>query len=286
MADRHETLQRFAGFTVDLTRRRLLKDGECVAITAKAFETLRVLIEHRGETLCKADLMNAVWGDVAVEENNLTQQISALRRAFGERPDDHRFIVTVPGVGYTFVAKPEDSPVPISGPPEKYADHGSRFGYLTALAYILLVAVSFMFQGSRPGRPQSLAVLEFKSVATGDDFIGAGISDTLRARLGSVEDIVVKPAVLTVDQDAMALGRDLQVDAIVVGSVQRDHDRIRVAIQMVDVAGGRIIWGKTFDEAESNVFALQDSIVVEVAKVLNVRVARFRAPGSPLIFPA
>ena len=286
MADRHETLQRFAGFTVDTTRRRLLKDGQCVPVTAKAFETLRVLIEHGGQTLSKTELMNAVWGDTAVEENNLTQQISALRKAFGERPDDHRFIVTVPGHGYAFVAELE-TPASVAGPTHLgQTDSGARIGYITALAYILLVAISFMFQGSRPGRPQSLAVLEFRSVSRGDDFIGAGISDTLRARLGSVEDIVVRPAVLSVDQDAMALGRDLQVDAIVVGSVQRDHDRIRVAIQMVDVAGGRIIWGKTFDEAESNVFALQDSIAREVATALNVRVARFHAPGSPLIFPA
>jgi TolB-like protein len=73
------------------------------------------------------------------------------------------------------------------------------------------------------------------------------------------------------DTDALSAGQQLQVDAVVTGSVQRDQDRVRVSVEMVDVANGQIVWGKTFDEDASNVFALQDAIAVELARVLKVK---------------
>jgi len=69
----------------------------------------------------------------------------------------------------------------------------------------------------------------------------------------------------------MIAGQQMRVDAVVTGSVQRDQGRIRVAVEMVDVSNGRIVWGKTFDDDASNVFALQDAIAVEVARMLNVK---------------
>ena len=277
MAERSEQLLKFADFTVDLTRRRLMRNGEPLALTAKAFDTLSVLIRNPGETVDKADLMNAVWGDTSVEENNLTQQISALRKTLGEHPRDHRFIVTVPGHGYSFVASVDGAAEQVIDEPVSNTifDAGALRGYVVAAAYIFLVALSFLFQGHRlPGRPQSLAVLDFKTSSSGDEFIGSGISDTLRARLGSVQDLVIRPSSVAAEQDAILAGRNLNVEAVVTGSVQRDQDRIRVAVQMVDVDDGRIIWGKTFDDAAENIFALQDSISGEVAKALNVALAR------------
>src|SRR5262245_37973301 len=94
----------FCGYRADPLTRRLFIGRECLSLTPKAFDTLLVLIANRGQIVSKNDLINGVWADTAVEENNLTQQIAALRRAFGERAGDHRFIVTVPGRGYRFVA--------------------------------------------------------------------------------------------------------------------------------------------------------------------------------------
>jgi DNA-binding winged helix-turn-helix (wHTH) protein/TolB-like protein len=269
----------FDGFRVDATRRKLLRDGLPVQLTAKAFDTLLFLIRNQGSTVTKAELMNAVWRDAAVEENNLTQQISALRRVLGERPNDHRFIVTVPGRGYCFVAAlDERMPVTDTAQHQKPSNIFARHfdaavfrGYSLAVAQIVLVGFAFLWSAMSDqglGRPQSLAVLNFK-VASGDEFIGTGISETLRARLGSVEDLTVRPA--PPDPDALNAGRRLRVDTVVTGSVQRDHERIRVAVELIDVSDGRIIWGKTFDYAASNVFELQDAIAGDVARVLNVR---------------
>ncbi len=270
----------FDGFRVDATRRQLIRDGLPVQVTAKAFDTLLFLIRNQGLTLTKAELMNAVWRDAAVEENNLTQQISALRRVLGERPNDHRFIVTVPGRGYCFVAAIHDKKSVVETaqhpkPRNYFARHlepAVLRGYSLAAAQIVLVGFAFLWSAMSDqglGRPQSLAILNFKVAASGDEFIGNGISETLRARLGSVEDLTVRPA--PSDQNALDAGRRLRVDTVVTGSVQRDHDRIRVAVELLDVSDGRIIWGKTFDETASNIFALQDEIAGDVARALNVR---------------
>jgi len=96
----------FGDFRVDVRQRRLLQraNGQALPLSSRAFDTLLFFLEHAGELLDKSTLMAAIWPKVVVEENNLNQHISALRRVLGERPDEHRFLVTVPGRGYRFVA--------------------------------------------------------------------------------------------------------------------------------------------------------------------------------------
>lgn len=98
----------FGPFVVDEVRRMLLRDGETVPLTPKAFEILLVLIERRGQVLEKEELIERIWPDTAVEENNLARNVSALRKALGENPDEHQYIVTVPGRGYRFVASVQE----------------------------------------------------------------------------------------------------------------------------------------------------------------------------------
>lgn len=263
----------FQGFRVDTVRRQLSRSGDLIPLTAKAFDTLLILIERKGETVSKSDLMDLVWDDVAVEENNLTQQISTLRKAFGERPDDHRFIVTVPRRGYSFVARIDDPPVETASTSTARTNFFSRYietaalrGYSLALGQIFFLMCAFAWSAvfvQNDAHSQSVAVLNFRVSSTGDEFIGSGISETLRARLGSVEDLIVRP---------VTNGGELQadVDLIVRGSVQRDGDRLRVVVEMLDVGKQRIVWGRTFDSSGSGVFDLQDSIAGELAAVLNV----------------
>jgi TolB-like protein/DNA-binding winged helix-turn-helix (wHTH) protein len=95
----------FGPFRVDPLKRILRREGQPVPLTAKALDILLVLLEARGETLTKDELMRRVWPDTVVEEGNLSRNISSLRKALGESPDEHRYIVTLPGLGYRFVAK-------------------------------------------------------------------------------------------------------------------------------------------------------------------------------------
>jgi Tol biopolymer transport system component/DNA-binding winged helix-turn-helix (wHTH) protein len=100
---------KFSEYKLDLTRRLLSRAGESMPLNAKAFDLLVVLIENRARVIAKEELMELVWRDQYVEEANLTVQISALRKALGEKKDEHRFIVTLPGRGYRFVAEVENA---------------------------------------------------------------------------------------------------------------------------------------------------------------------------------
>ena len=98
-------LYEFDAFRVDPVRRRLVRDGDVVPLTPKAFSILLVLSREPGRVVEKEELIRRVWGDAYVTEANLTQNVSSLRKALGERANDHRFVVTVPGRGYSFVAE-------------------------------------------------------------------------------------------------------------------------------------------------------------------------------------
>ena len=104
MSQNNGRVYEFGPFRLHATRRVLLRDGAAVPLTAKAFDTLLLLVERGGEVLPKSEMMDALWPDTAVEENNLTQHVSMLRKALGERAGAHRYVVTIPGRGYSFVA--------------------------------------------------------------------------------------------------------------------------------------------------------------------------------------
>src|SRR6266478_700283 len=117
MSDRGEIFE-FGQFRVDVLRRSLEREGQAVALSGKAFEILVVLLEQRGQVVDKDALMRQVWPDTAVEENNITVAISALRKALGETPASRKWIVTIPGRGYSFVGEVRcDRPTAETGPP-------------------------------------------------------------------------------------------------------------------------------------------------------------------------
>lgn len=95
----------FGEFELDADRRLLLKRGEAVPLNSKTFDLLLTLAENHGQVISKNDLLDKVWENQFVEENNLTVHVAALRKALGETKNENRFIVTVPGKGYSFVAK-------------------------------------------------------------------------------------------------------------------------------------------------------------------------------------
>ena len=98
-------LYEFGSFQLDPAKRRLLRlDGTPIPLTPRIFDTLLYMVEHPDAVLDKERIMEAVWPDSIVEENNLAQAISKLRQVFGETPDSRNYIVTVPGRGYRFVA--------------------------------------------------------------------------------------------------------------------------------------------------------------------------------------
>lgn len=152
----------FAGFVLDVRKRSLFgPDGMAIDISSRAFETLYVLVSHPHELIDKQRLMAAVWPNRIVEDNNLNQQISALRKLLGEAPGEHRFIVTVTGLGYRFVqdvVQLDSFPVTEAAPHEALA-RGSRgrwrswSGAAAAAVLALVVAVASALLVGREPRP-------------------------------------------------------------------------------------------------------------------------------------
>jgi DNA-binding winged helix-turn-helix (wHTH) protein len=110
MSKKTKHFYEFGPFRMDTDRHLLLRAGEPVPLTSKAFETLLVLVEHSEDLVSKDELMKLLWPDSFVEESNLTQQVSMLRKALGESPQDHRYIVTMPGRGYRFAERVKEIP--------------------------------------------------------------------------------------------------------------------------------------------------------------------------------
>ena len=146
----------FGEFRVDIGRRILLQGGNTIALTPRQFDTLLYLVEHCDRVITKEELMKAIWSDAFVEENNLNQSVSAIRRALGERRGDNRYIITVPGVGYRFAA-----PVKLVSSVEHRAARGS------------------------------LAVLPFKPLLEKerDEALELGMADSLIIRLSNSRDM-------------------------------------------------------------------------------------------------
>src|ERR1700733_1715413 len=111
-------LYEFGDFRLDGVRRLVTRGEEPVRLHSKAFDTLLILVRNRHRVVSKDELMQTLWPDTLVEEVNLAQNISALRKALGETPGENRYIATIPGKGSQFVSEvhqigpPTDEPAP------------------------------------------------------------------------------------------------------------------------------------------------------------------------------
>ena len=200
-------LYEFGEFRLDAQKRTLQQGQELLALTPKAFDTLLVLIESRGQLVAKDELMKAVWSDSFVEESNLTQTIFMLRKALGQTRDQG-YIVTVPGRGYRFVADvkpvsrttPAEADVPsgshaIGSSPGREKQFWQRLPVILAVAggFLVVLAFAAYLKWSRP-RPVSaertmLAVLPFENF-TGDpaqDYFSDGLTEEIISQLGNLD---------------------------------------------------------------------------------------------------
>jgi DNA-binding winged helix-turn-helix (wHTH) protein/Tfp pilus assembly protein PilF len=240
MSSSEHPIYDFGEFRLDTAKRLLLRSGNSLPLTSKVFETLLHLVEHAGQLVAKDELMGAVWPDTVVEENNLNQNISALRRALGENRGENRYIVTIPGQGYRFVAAIRRAGADVA---------------------------------REPGG--AMAVLPFKLLTSDyrDEALEMGMADTLIARLSSSRATVVRPLssvrkYISLEQDAAAAGRELGVDSVLDGNIQNRGSQIRVNARLINVADGASLWAGTFDQEFTNLFSVQDTIAAKVASAL------------------
>jgi DNA-binding winged helix-turn-helix (wHTH) protein/TolB-like protein/tetratricopeptide (TPR) repeat protein len=284
----------FGEFRLDAEKHRLLRGDEIVALTPRAVETLRVLIERPGVLVERAALLNAVWHDVAVEDGNLSVTIFMIRKALGEDTNGRKFIETVPRLGYKFVAEVrvvvESVPSRVVAAQSVDADSplvpASRnrltAGIAAAAAVIVaVVAIAYARSWKAPARAgngdvKSIAVLPFKALGdTSDDTaLSLGFADALMTSLGGVRDVRVfsTPAMnrdSNVRQTPSDIGKDLGVDAVLDGTLQRANGLLRVTLRLIRTSDGSQIWSHSFDEAGNEVFKLQDAMASQTAESLK-----------------
>jgi len=304
----------FAGFSLDPRRRLLLgRDGQPVPLSPRAFDTLLYLVEHPNQLIDKRTLMKAVWRNAVVEENNLNQHILIVRRALGETPGEHRFVVTVQGRGFRFVAPVARAVAPPT-PVVESRSHRPAWAFgATGVLLVLAAGLSWYLTHSSaraagaqvlassatpaevaPAQRPRLAVMPFENLSSdpGNAIFADGLHEeivsTIAERVPGIE--VISRTTMMSDRTMppkplAVVARELGASHVMEGSVRREANRIRLTVKLVDARTDDDIWSASYDQTVADALALEAQVAQEVAGKLSVRLARTplspQAPGSP-----
>ena len=285
----------FGPFRLDERERLLSREGAAVPIAPKTFDTLLLLLEHAGKLVEKRKLLESVWPDVFVEEAVLTRTISDLRKAL-QQGEKEVWIETVPKFGYRFMAAVAQ--VEEAGPPAEHAPaavpqaslrptparpHLLRWGLgLAAGALVLLLVAQRLTSKTDRGLAEvhHLAILPFQTFGQFSqmEMLQLGVADALITRLSNLSGLIVRP-ISSVRRyagsaaDPIQAGRDLQVDAVVEGTLQSLDGGIRASVRVIRPRDGKALWAGTVDSPRGgHLFALEDSIAQQVALRLSARI--------------
>ena len=239
-----DTTLAFGPISLDRSSKVLLRDGTPVDAGQRGIALLKALIEAQGGTVTKAELIEAAWPDVVVEEGNLTVQIASLRKVLGNTTEGGEWIVTAPRVGYRLVGQ---APVTLAVP---RTDAASRHPMLAVMPF-----------ENMSGDPEQ----EYFADGVVEDIITALSRFRSFAVVARISSFVYKGRAV----DVREVGRDLGVRYVLEGSVRRSGDRLRIVAQLVEAETGAHLWAKTFDGSAADIFAFQDRITAEVATIVS-----------------
>jgi DNA-binding winged helix-turn-helix (wHTH) protein/TolB-like protein len=223
----------FEDFRFDPAERKLEKAGARIALTPKAYEVLRVLVEAGGRAVPKQDLLTAVWPDTYVDEGTLVQNISTLRRALGEG-----WIETLPKLGYRFRMPEVAAPVVEQRVPRRVV--------FAAVAVVPVAAGVWLWRSRRGVRgPLSVAVLPVQCLSeeAGDKLVADSLTEEITHALVSMGAVRVVARTSAYrfaagPRDVRAIARDLKADAVLEGSLRRVDGGYRVTAQLIQGVDG------------------------------------------------
>jgi adenylate cyclase len=270
---------RFGAFVLNLDRLSLQEGGSDRELRPKAFDVLRLLVEHAGRLTTKDELVEAVWPDVIVNEDALAQCIHDIRKVLGD--DGDRFIKTVPRRGYMFVADVER----VAGTVPSEDGTLSTPSRSRSLTRVLVVLGALLALGSAilwlayygsPTRPRSglaVAVLPFSTTGNDQAYLGEGLAEDVAAAVARFGDLTVIARNSSFRYGAEAedlgqVGRDLDVDYVLRGSVRRTGDRLRVTAQLVDTRNLATLWMEQYDRPYVEMPSIPDEVAGRVAAQL------------------
>lgn len=301
-------LYQFGPFCLDPVKRRLLRDGEVLKLTPKAFETLLTLVQQRGKTIEKDELLKIVWAGTVVEENNLNQSITLLRKTLGDSRQESQYIATIPGVGYRFVADVEEVQVgeePAAVEPKAInTDWRPRIRYALLIIVPLVVVVVGYAVLTRKKSPlpgpavSSIMVLPLDNLSgdPNEEYFADGVTDALIGDLAKLSGLQVISRTSSMHykgtkKSLPEIAREIKVDAIVEGTVQRSGDRVVIRAQLIHAATDRHLWVQVYERPMRDVLDVQSEIAQTIARQIQIQMtpadqARLtsRHPVSPKAF--
>jgi TolB-like protein/Tfp pilus assembly protein PilF len=266
MSRNYQHFYNFGPFRADALRHVLLHKGAALALTPKAFETLLVLLQNSGRALGKDELLKTIWPDTFVEEATLAQNIFTLRKVFSARvPGGDQYIQTIPKVGYRFVVTVRE----VRG--QSGSLHVEQFGGPENI-------VKFEENSDRYKNIKSIAVLPITDelAQPGMEYVGNSITESIVNKLSLLPNLQIKACSTLArykrrEVDPQEAGRELGVDAILIGSILPFGDKTIIKIELVEVANGWQLWGEQYDQKRSEFVKVHQEIAKDISKKLCLR---------------
>lgn len=301
--NQRSTVYAFGDFRLETEGPELWQSGTRVPLPQKALELLVMLLERRGRTVTKEEMLNHVWPDTFVDENNLAVNIAALRRVFGVKATDKAFIETIARRGYRFNApvtelrdddllleKRRETSIEVD---ESFEDSRPKLGGVVRRPPVLAIVISllvivagalFVLPSFRTApetrtvvQPRTIAVLPFKDTGPEtNDVLSTGLTDALTTQLSKISGLAVRSTNSLLNNAALSYDdaiRKLDVESYLEGTVQREGERVRVSVRLVRASDGSIIWADSFDEDKTDLLSIQDTISSKVASELSLRLS-------------
>jgi DNA-binding winged helix-turn-helix (wHTH) protein/TolB-like protein/cytochrome c-type biogenesis protein CcmH/NrfG len=290
MASEIRKFYEFGRFRFDVQTHCLRFEDELVQLPPKSLSALGLLLANRGDVVKRETLLDTVWEESYVDDANLTVAVSGLRKTLAEYNDGDNYIQTISRKGYRFTAAVEekieirDEPIVVS---RQFVEQltfrraktsQSWFAFAATSLLVLIVIAGGILAWNLLARASvstqiTMAVLPLRPIGNDetDKALGLGLTDVLISKLGSVNQVVVRPASAVLkfegtDIDPLEMGKRLSVDAVLEGTIQRVDGKLRVNARLIRVRNGEQIWANALDVNESNIYELQDTISEQLVR--------------------
>jgi len=302
---------RFGVFELDLRSGELRKHGLRVRLQEQPFRLLEMLLERPGEVVTREELQKRLWpADTFVDfDHGLNKAINKIREALGDSAESPRFVETVSRRGYRFLAEVKDSEVPVRNPelgaqprppviPPAVPDHPyppdevaeiknpslSRAWKISVLLLLLVAAVLAIRKLHSWNRPapaiRSLAVLPFESLSNdaSQDYFADGMTDELISDLGQISAlrVISRTSVMSYKHARKPLpeiARELNVDAVVEGTVLRSGNEVRITAQLIDALADKHLWSQSYEGELRNTLTLQNDVARAIADQIRINLS-------------
>ena len=275
-------LYEFGTYRLDAVERVLLRDGQPVALPPKDLETLLVLVERAGHIVKKEELLERVWPGVFVEEGNLARHIFNLRQVLGDSPDGRKYIETIPKRGYRFVAAMREDAEPATAhlAAAQASDQVQIMPRRRRLPWLLTAWLAFalglvliglnaggfrerLIGSTKHVKIQSLAVLPLENLSKDpeQEYFADGMTDELITDLAKIASmrVISRGSIIRYKGSKKPLpeiARELNVDAVVEGTVLRSGDRVRITAQLIHAQSDRHLWAESYERDLRDVLKL------------------------------